>query len=183
MSSFTSSCSFAMLESQSWALCSGVQSSQTARTCSWVSLALAWRFWLGPGCGCHCHSWRGHCCLWGQLQAMCPFLSQLKQITSLMSFCTLFGFATACPHLLPPGMKSSASATRARVHPGNVSIGLYFGAPKGAHRFCCILRGNLNFSSHCLNPSCRPFRWMNLFCCSMAVVLQSSYMTSRGCML
>ena len=143
-SSLTSSCSFAMLESQSWALCSGVRSSQTALTCSWVSSAVAWRFRLGPARGCHCRCWRDRCCFWGQLRAMCPLLLQLKQTTSLISFCALFGFATACPHLFPPGRTSSASTSQAQVRPGNVSIGSYFGAPKGAFLDCGALRSVLN---------------------------------------
>ena len=182
-SSFTSSCSFAILESQSWALCSGVRSSQTTLTCSWVSSASACWLRLGPGRSCHCRCWRGCCCFWGQLRAMCPFLSHLKHMTSLMSFCALFGFATACPHRLPPGMKSSASASRARILPGDVSIGSYFGAPNGALHPCWVLQGDLNFSNLCLKPSWHPFRWTNRFCCSIAAVHQSSYMTSRGWML
>ena len=178
-----SSCSFAMLESQSWALCSGVRSSQTARTCLWVSSAWACQLWLGPGHGCHCHCCRGCCCFCGQLRAMCPFLSQLKQITSLISFWALFGFATTCPHLFPPGRKSSASANLARVLPGDVSIGSYFGAPNGPLRPCWLLRGVLNFSNLCLNPSCHPFKWMNRFCCLMAALLQSSYIMRGGWML
>ena len=183
MSSFMSSCLFAMLESQSWALCSGVQSSHTARTCSWFSSVSIWRLWLGPGRGCHWRCWRGCCCFCGQLRAICPVLLHLKQITSLMLFWALFGLATACPHLFPPGRKSSASASLARVCPGEVSIGSYLGAPKGALRPCWALQGVLNFSNRCLNPSCHPFKWMNLFCCSMAAALQSSYMTSGGWML
>ena len=162
-SSFISSCSFAMLESQSWALCSGVWSLQTARTCSWLSSTSVWRLRLGPGRGCHWRCWCGRCCLWGQLRAMCPVLLQPKQITSLILFWALFGLATACPHLFPPGRKSSASASRAWVHPGDMSIGLHFGAPKGALLGCGVLHGTLNFSSCCLNPSCHPFRWMNRF--------------------
>ena len=114
---------------------------------------------------------------------MCLVLLHPKQITSLTLFWALFGLATACPHRFPPGKKSSTSASRARVHPGDVSIGSYFGAPKGALLGCGALRGALNFLRRCLNPSCHPFRCMNHFCCSMAAVLQSSYMISRGCML
>ena len=58
-----------------------------------------------------------------------------------MSFWALFRLAAACPHLFPPGMKSSASASLVQVLPGKVSIGSYFGAPKGARRVCCMLRG------------------------------------------
>ena len=152
-------------------------------TCSWFSSISVWRLRLGPGHGCHRRCWRGCCCFWGQLQAICPILLHPKQITSLTLFWALFGLATACPHLFPPGRKSSASANLAHVHPGEVSIGSYFGAPKGVLLGCRGLRGALNFSSHCLNPSCRPFRCMNRFCCSMAVVLQSLYMMSGGCML
>ena len=182
-SSFMSSCLFAILESQSWALCSGVRSLQTAYTCSWLSLTSIWQLRLGPGRGCHWRCWRERCCFCGQLRAICPGLLHPKQITSLMLFWALFGLATACTHLFPPGRKSSASANLVRVRPGEVSIGSYFGAPKGALQFCRVLRGTLNFSSLCLNPSCRPFRWINHFCCSIAADLQSLYMTSRGCML
>ena len=111
---------------------------------------------------------------------ICPGLLQPKQITSLMLFWALFRLATACPHRFPPGRKSSASAKWARVRPGNMSIGSYFGTPKGALRFCRVLRSDLNFSSLCLNPSCHPFRWINLFCCSIVAVRQSLYMMRGG---
>ena len=172
-SSLTSSCSLAMLVSQSWALCSGVRSSQTARTCSWLPSTSVCRLRLGPGRGCHWRCCRGRCHFWGQLRAMCPLLSQLKQTTSLMSFCARLGLAAACPHLFPPGMKSSASANLARVLPGEVSMGSYFGAPNGALLGDCTFRGALNFSRRCLKPSCLPLRCMNRFCCSIAAVLQS----------
>ena len=106
-----------------------------------------------------------------------------NRFTSLTLFWALFGLAIACPHLFPPGKKSSASASLARVHLGEVSIASYFRAPNSAFHPCCALHGILNFSKHCLKLSCHPFRWMNRFCCSMAVALQSSYMMSGGWML
>ena len=183
MSFFTLSCLFVILESQSWALCSGVWSSHTTCTCSWFSSTSVCWFRLGPGHGCHWHCGHGRCCFWGQLRAICLVLLQPKQITSLTLFWAFFELATACPHLFPPGMKSSASASLAHVRPGDVSISSYFGAPNGAFCPCWLLRSVLKASKRLLNPSCHPFRWTKHFCCLMAATLHCSYVTSGGWML
>jgi hypothetical protein len=132
--SFTSSCSSATLVSQSVARCCGVRSSATLLSSTTRMSLSSWQI---------CQARIGICVLQGgplgpwlfrfcrQSRAKSPGFPQKKHVRTFLcpSFWTgPLGYPpsrlppTRCSYWFPPGRKSSASATWARVRPGEVSM-------------------------------------------------------------